>query len=169
MNDKEASSVSRSTIDWNKLDDLPDNQLRLLLASAMSVLQRIADEEDTALVEEVAVVPPAPLTQELQALLIESGVKVNPAQAEQLTDSRLAMLLALKQIARQPELVRRVEGTFQERRRMLFVDPGTILAGAVLILVIKLKRVRADRGGVDIEFRDLKSDMLGAIRKFLGQ
>jgi hypothetical protein len=169
MSDETTGSAAGSPVDWNNLGGLPDDQLNVVAEAALTVLQRRADEGDAAYVEELTSMPPGPLGRELRAALAENGLGASEDQARQLVNSREAALAVLEQIAREPELARAVEQVLCERQGMMFVEPGTLLAGALLLLVIKLKRVRVSREGADVEFRDLKADVLEPVRKLLGQ
>jgi len=148
MSDNNADNTTQHIVDWQRLDELPDNKLRLLVASVVSVLQDSADQDDASM-EGVAAMPPGPLSRELQTVLAENGVAVSESQASQIMESRPFALLLLQQVAQQHDLAREVEHACQERQRMLVVDGGIILAGAVLLLVIKLKRIQANKKGVD--------------------
>ncbi len=168
MTDNSADDTTQKVVDWQKLDELPDEKLRMLVASLLSVLQDSTEQDSDDSMEDVATIPPGPLRRQLKEALAENGVAASDSQINQIMESRPFAILLLQQIAQQPDLACEVEQAYKERQRMLVVDGGIILAGAVLVLVIKLKRIRANKKGVDVEFSDLKADVLAQVRAFLG-
>ena len=50
---------------------------------------------------------------------------------------------------------------------MMVVDPGTVLAAAVLLLVLKLRRVKVGREGVEVTLDPVRQGMLGFVQQLL--
>jgi hypothetical protein len=155
---------------WERLDDLSDHELEGLVAAAISVLEEGADDPS---LQNVADMPPGPTASELRSLLGGAGVEAEQAELEQLvTDEATARELALatlRELGREPQLAAAIEEAWRARSGMMIVDAGFVIAGALLLLVMKLKRVQVGKGEVDVEFYEAKSETLGAVRRLLGQ
>jgi hypothetical protein len=160
MSQYESSSV------WTDLEALDDQQLQQLTAAAVHVLQTGGDH-DTA---HAAEMPSRVLIRELQAALNEEDVPTATEDAGRLvTDqvaSRPVAIALLRELAKNPELAAEIERAYEARRDMMVIDAGLLLGGALLLLVLKLKRIRV--GDKEVEFYEAKAGALAQVRTFLG-
>jgi hypothetical protein len=151
---------------WTRLDTLTDDELATLVAAARSVLveQGGADEEDAAL-------PAGPAGAAIAAELAADGEDLSATGiAALLRDEAAARSLAeavLREIGSQPELARLVAEAYEARRQMLAIDAGLVLAGALLVLVLKLKRIKI--GKLDISFYEARESTVAHLRSLLGK
>jgi hypothetical protein len=149
-------------------DRLDERQLGLLVESAASVLGDI-DRESA---DEVIGLPTGALTAELKSALASEGVQADDSRVRELIMSQQAdrelALAFVRQICTIPALCAEVNAAYEDRTRMLVVDPVTILAVSVLVLVIKLRHVRVGRDGVEVKLDPIKGGMLDSVRQLLG-
>jgi hypothetical protein len=151
---------------WTRLESLSDTELRALVEASIEVLQ----QDGAASVEDdVLELPPGALRRELRSALIENGVEADEHAAEEVLQrtemSRPVALALLGEIAREPALAQEIEAAYRARQGMMVVDPATLLAGALLVLALKLKRVKV--GDVDVSFYPMKERALTAVRDIL--
>lgn len=162
------SETQKNTpLDWNNLDAMSDQGLATLVDSAIFVLHR-SDAADTPSPTEL---PNSVLMKQLEQALTKRGV--DGAVAGNLVTqqglSRPVAVAVLGAIATEPVLAQEVERVWQERGGLLFVGAETILGAALLLLVLKLKKVKVSKQtGTEIEFDKVSSGALGAILKFVG-
>lgn len=152
---------------WERLDSLSDQQLSTLVESALFVLEQGGEAEEPS----PAVMPPGPMIEALRGLLRERGADAGSAEriVRETELSRPVAILILKEIAQEPELAGEIERAWNERAGMMVVGAGVILAAALLVLVLKLKRVKvAGAKEVDIQFDRLSEGALGKILSFVG-
>jgi hypothetical protein len=50
----------------------------------------------------------------------------------------------------------------------MFLDMGVVTGPALLILLLKLKRIKIDSSGVDIELYDAQNSAIEMVRRMLG-
>ncbi|MGQ0569516.1 MAG: hypothetical protein ACT4P5_08315 [Armatimonadota bacterium] len=154
---------------WDHVDGLTDHELNALVAAAVSVISEGA-EDPTAL--ELAGLPLGPASREIQALLGEAGLEIDQVTAERIIReegiSRPLAISLLKEISNQPTLAAEIEAAYRQRQKLMIVDAGLVAAGALLLLVLKLKRVRVGKDAAEVEFYEAKGGALQAIRHFLG-
>jgi len=152
---------------WGRLDDLDDAELAMLVEAAASV---IADNTNEAGARIYLEMPPRPAGQILKSTLADAGVAVDDEEAAELVrDEVVTRQLAvhvLRSLAQQPVIAAEIEVAYRARQRMLVIDAGVISAAALLLLVLKLKRVKI--GGVDVSFYDARQSALDSIRRMLG-
>jgi hypothetical protein len=153
---------------WENLEDLPDAELAALAQAAVSVLQWNAEGD----IEDVEDMPPGALERELEDELAGHGVEDSGEAARKVVrDEEMARPVAvalLWQIAEQPELRARVDEVYRKRKDMLVVGTGVILAGAFLLLAMKLKKVKIGKEGAEVEFEPIKEGALARVLAFLG-
>src|SRR5207237_2723867 len=82
------------------------------------------------------------------------------------TTTRSVAIALLRECIAKPELAEEIEAAYQSRRDMMVLDAGVVLAGALLLLVLKVKRIKVR--DTEIEFYDVKENALRQIRSFLG-
>jgi hypothetical protein len=115
--------------------------------------------------------PPSALIHALEQSLGERGL--DPTAATRVVReaelSRPVAILLLEEISTEPALAAEIERVWRERGGMLFVGTATVLAAALLLLVVKLRKVKVNRAeGVEIDFDKLSNGALGAVFKFIG-
>ncbi len=151
---------------WDRLDELSTAELSSLAAAAESV---IADESGDD--EDYASMPVGATGAAVAAELREDGTSAGsdevahlirePEQARELT---IAMLRAMREM---PVLAEAIEEAYESRRGMLAIDPELIAAGALLLFVLKLKRIKI--GKVDISFYEARDNVMAQLKNMLGQ
>jgi hypothetical protein len=151
-------------LDWSRLDELSDPQLAALVQSAIFVLKQHEASDSPA------DMPPGPMTKALAPLFAEEGV--DPSAAEQVVKrkelSRPIALALLGLIGADPVLAKEIEQVWRERSGMLIIGTAAILAVSLLLLVLKLKKVRAGRDGLEIDFDRVATGSIGAVAKIVG-
>lgn len=167
---------------WGRLTELSDDELATLIAAAEHVLADFADtadntdtdaagEPDTAQLAELAQLPVAHIAPALAETLREAGTDVDPDDVAALLrdadQSRQLAVQALREISTEPALAEEVAAAYRARREMMAVDPGLVLSGALLLFVLKLKRIKI--GKVDISFYELRDGVLAQLRSLLGK
>jgi hypothetical protein len=161
MSDPNETSV------WERLETLSDGELNALVAAAASVL---ADDDEAA---ETLAMPPGPAARELRVLLDGEGVPVNEAEADRLvTDegaSREVELAVLGGLGKEPALAAEIEEAWRAHKGMMVVEGGVLVGAALLLFVMKLKKISVNRDGSEVEFFEAKSGGLAAIKGFLGR
>lgn len=153
---------------WDRLSEMSDPALAALVDCAIFVLGQ-ADEAGTATAP--AQMPPGALIHALEQSLNERGLDTKAAVrvVRQSELSRPVAILLLKEISTEPALVEEIERVWRERSAMLFVGTATVLAAALLLLVVKLKKLKINRNdGVQIDFDKVSTGALGAVFKFIG-
>jgi len=152
---------------FDRLDTLSDQDLSTLVAAAADVL---AEGGDDPTAQETIEMPPGPAARELQSELTAAGLDVDEAAADGLVSddavSREVALVTLRELAKQPELAAEIEAAWKERSGMMVIDGGVLIGAALLLLVMKLKRVKVK--DVEVEFYEAKSDIVNAVRGLVG-
>lgn len=152
---------------WDRLDDLDDAELAMLVEAATSV---IAEHTDEAGAKTYLEMPLRPASQVLKSTLADAGVAVDEEATAELVRNQKATrqltVRVLRSLAQQPILAAEIETAYRDRQKMLVIDAGLISAAALLLLVLKLKRVKI--GGVDVSFYDARQSALDSIRRLLG-
>ena len=153
---------------WERLDTLDDAELETLIAAASAVM---ADRADTPAAREALTMAPGPTARELRFELQGAGVEIDAEDAERLVSdegaSREAAIAALRELGKEPVLAEEIEEAWQARRGLMVIDAGLVSAGALLLLVMKLKRVKVGKGQAEVDFYEVKDGVLGALRRFL--
>ncbi|MDO8654152.1 MAG: hypothetical protein Q7R66_18425 [Undibacterium sp.] len=166
MSDEKKNMRTRK-LDWNKLDELTDPELATLVESTIFVLKR-SDESASATAAEM---PASAMTKALEKSLSERGMDASVADSivKQAKLSRPIAIILLQEIAAVPALAHEIEGVWRERNGMLVVGAGVILAAALMILVLKLKKIKVNKeSGVEVDLDKLSTGALGSVFKFLG-
>jgi hypothetical protein len=160
------ASTNTKTLDWTKLDELSDPALASLVESAIFVLR----QSDTPGAVSPTEMPAGPMTKALEELLHEHGADASAAGqiVKQRELSRPVAIALLGEIATEPVLAQEVERVWRERGGLLVVGSGTILAAALLFLVLKLKKVKVDKSGAEVDFDNLSEGAIEKVFKFLG-
>lgn len=152
---------------WNRLDALSDGDLAAVVESTIFVLKQGVEGGDPSPTE----MPPGPMVQALEQLLAERGLDTGAAGriVKQPTLSRPVAIALLQEIGREPTLAQEIENVWRERRGMLVVEPASILAAALLLLVLKVKKVKVSKKeGVTVDFTKISTGALGKVFEFAG-
>jgi hypothetical protein len=159
-------NANEKKLDWSKLNDLSDQALAAVVESAIFVLK----QSDTPGAPSPTEMPAKPMTKALEQLLGERGADTSAAGrvVKQNELSRPVAVALLSAIATEPVLAQEVERVWRERRGLLVVGTGGILAAALLFLMLKLKKVKATKDGVEVDFDKLSTGALRSVLKFLG-
>ncbi|MBV9375182.1 MAG: hypothetical protein JO320_09040 [Alphaproteobacteria bacterium] len=146
---------------------LNERELGLLLEAAAQVLTESAEDDPS--VTEVIDYPPSMLQTELRRILAESGIIADEPVATQLvtdTEADRALSVALIQsLCTIPELRDAVDEAYEARRRIMVIDPATIAAVSLLLLVMKVRRVHVGREGIDVRLDPIRDGALSFITK----
>lgn len=149
---------------WSRLEELSDDEVATLVEAAEHVLADLADESETAM-------PVTRVGIALADVLREAGTDVESDEVTALLrDAEVSRRLAvqtLRQIGADPALAEQVAAAYRARREMMAVDAGLVLAGSLLLLVLKLKRIKV--GKVDISFYEVRESALAQLRSLLGK
>ena len=167
MNDTPIPAAAAASLDWNQLDALGDAQFAALVDAAIFVLEGGGEGSGAVAVGQM---PASVLTKALASSLDERGLDGKTAEriVRQPQLSRPVATLLLQHLASEPVIAAEIDQAWRQRGGMLFVGTATILAAALLLLVVKLKKFKADKSGVTIEFDKLSNGALGAVFKFIG-
>ncbi|HEX9041054.1 MAG TPA: hypothetical protein VF838_08490 [Trebonia sp.] len=155
---------------WSRLDELSDDEVATLVEAAEHVLADLAEDDEPGAAM-LAKMPVAHVGPALADTLREAGTDVDPdAVTALLRDterSRLLAVEALRGISAEPVLAEQVAAAYRARREMMAIDPSLVLAGSLLLLVLKLKRIKV--GKVDISFYEVREGALAQLRSLLGR
>jgi hypothetical protein len=151
---------------WSRLDELSAQEIIGLVEAAVVVIQ--SGWEGT---ENLYNAPPRMLTSILQDVLGQKGVKLDSSQAKLLiSQSETSLAISrklLSEIICFPELANEVEIAYNARQKMMLVEPVSwLLAGALLVLAIKVQKI--DLKNKNIKFYALSDKAVEAVGKLLG-
>jgi hypothetical protein len=146
-------------------EELDDADLRLLLQAAASVLAEAAEDEDEA--ADMVEMPASEAAAEVGATMGSAGGAARRLVDDPAADRALALEL-VREVCAIPALRDEVDEAYAARKRMLVVDPGSILAVSLLLLVVKLRRVKVGREGVQVELDPIREGALKFAAKLLG-
>jgi hypothetical protein len=140
-----------------------------LAEAAIGVLEP-ADEEGADLQS----LPPAVIREQIAAAAQSLGV--TPEDAAQLAAAAARDDLApgvaqavVAELQRDDALAEEIADAYARRQDLMAVDPLTISAAALLLLVLRIRRVRiSKKGGVDVTLDPLKADVVKAVLGFVG-
>ncbi|MEV5956185.1 hypothetical protein AB0M11_20840 [Streptomyces sp. NPDC051987] len=153
---------------WNRLEELADDEVATLVEAAEHVIGELADEPEAAM---LAKMPVARVGIALTDVLRDAGADVDTDQVTALLrdeeQSRRLAVQTLREISADPALADEVAAAYRARREMMAVDAGLVLAGSLLLLVLKLKRIKV--GKVDISFYEVRESALAQLRSLLGK
>lgn len=156
---------------WSRLDELSDDELATLTEAAEHVLADLADAADEPETAMLAEMPVAHVGPALAETLREAGTDADPDEVTALLRdaqrSRQLVIETLREIRTQQALAEEVAAAYRARREMMAVDPGLVLSGALLLFVLKLKRIKI--GKVDVSFYELRDGVLAQLRSLLGK
>jgi hypothetical protein len=76
--------------------------------------------------------------------------------------------VVLTELRRAPPIRDELDAAKARREELMIVDPVSIAAGALLVAVLKVRRVKLSKsGGVDVSFDPVKSEVVTAVLGFL--
>jgi hypothetical protein len=152
------------------IDMLDEKNLSLLVDIAVTVLaESLGEEERDRLVDLTAIRAAAELTD----LLSRAGVADADALVAALNNASRRDLVArrlIHEVLDEPEVSGEVVAAYEQRKSMMILDGGLITGPLLLaIVVLRLKRLKAGKEGVDVEFEDSEGlrrffDLLGGGR-----
>lgn len=151
---------------WDRLDELSEKDLAILTAATVSILA----EQPTA-DKPVRDLPPSKLAEELVSILADSGLAAPKSIARQLATEpapRELLIPILTAIGAQHGLAQQIMDAYEAQKQMMIIDAGLVSAAALLILVLKLRKVRI-ANKVEIDFYQVTSSVLNALRQFMGR
>jgi hypothetical protein len=153
-------------LDWNALEQIPDEDLAVLVAAAIDVVKE--HSEDSAVDVEVDALPASVLRTELV-----QGLELDEETVDRMIDggdaSRAVGLALLREIGDQPELRAEIEQAYEDRKQMMIVEVGLIAAAALLVLVMKVKKIKVVKGeGVTVDFDPFRPEMVKGVKSLLG-
>jgi hypothetical protein len=147
----------------------PERDAAKLAEAAIGVLE-VADEE----APDLQLLPPAAMRQQIAEAA--EAIGVTPEDAAQLAEAAVSENLApgvaevvVSELERDDALAAEIADAYERRRDLMAIDPLTISAAALLLLVLKVRRVRiSKREGVDITLDPLKPEVVKAVLSFVG-
>ena len=159
---------------WERFPNLADGELRTLVAITAQVMLE-SEEARSNLPADFLDISTADASRELASLL--PGTQ--PSQAQVIEDlledeeSSAAISLAiLKEVQKHPELAERVAKAYQERTHKMTGIETVLLAGALVVLAVKIKKLQWTKSGVVISFTKsadvVKSFLSGLIKGNMG-
>jgi hypothetical protein len=157
--------VGEQKLNWSELDQMSDRGVAALVDSAIFVLKQ-SDVGGPAPTE----MPASVMTKALEQLLAERGADAGAAGkvVKQAELSRPIALALLSAIATEPALAQEIERVWRERGGLLFVGVDVILSAALLLLVLKLKKVKVNKDGVVVILDKLSTGAISNVFKLVG-
>jgi hypothetical protein len=152
---------------WQRIDQLSDNEIAALTQAAIYILQSGSDDQS---LRDLEAMPKRSLRDELQRSLAARAVPGGDAPDRIVGDPKLSRPVAielLKVIAMEPDLAAEVENTYRAREKLLTGGVEIILAGALLVLVLKLRHVKVGKRGADISFSKLSDTAIKSVMGLL--
>ncbi|GLH98857.1 hypothetical protein [Phytohabitans aurantiacus] len=154
---------------WGRLHELSDPEWQALTDATFHVIQ---DEADGATLVD-ATSPPVWLRRQLRSELASEGLPTDDRTVDRLvTDDRTARQVSLaiiEGIASDPDLRERIEQAYRARRGMMVIEGGVLIGAALLLLVAKLRRIRVEKGKLDVQFYQASDTALQQVQDILGQ
>jgi hypothetical protein len=158
---------SKSGSVFDRLDDLSDVEIAALTQAAIHVLQ-VGSNDDS--VRDIEAMPTRPLLGTLEEELAARSVTDRDIANRIVGDKTLSRPIAIRlltTIANDPAIAAEVETAYQKRQKLLTVGVDIILAAALLLLVLKVKRVRVGKTGVDVELWKLSDNAIKSVLTFV--
>jgi hypothetical protein len=152
---------------WEHLDELTDGERKALVDSAVAVLSK-----DLQPGEKITSDMPASLVRgRMASALSGAGLPASQQDASAAMSSASgedAVVTMLSSLSQVPGLSEEIEEAYRRRQDMMFLDMGVVTGPALLILLLKLKRIKIDSSGVDIELYDAQNSAIEMVRRMLG-
>jgi hypothetical protein len=141
---------------WDKYPNLPPQELHTLVNVTAQVLLDSEGGQSTFSAD-LLERSPAAISRELAPLLQEAEPPITRQQVRELLEDEELSAKACRQVLDQvrgfPELADRIARAYEIRNQKLVGVELTLLAGALVILAIKVKEIRwgKDQGGIQFE------------------
>jgi hypothetical protein len=152
---------------WERPERLDESDQQQLLRAAASVLARKGDVDVGG--DNVADIPPRALSASLHAALGKQGVSVSEEEVRGLVDgprAREAAPALLTELGREPRLREAINDAVRASGELMVVEPASwALTAAVVLLIVKLRRIRIDKTGIDVELDPVRE---GVLKQVLG-
>lgn len=148
---------------------MTDQDIAKLAEAAIGVL---APEDDDG--ADLQSMPPGVIQGEIAAASESLGLTADEAArlAEAAAREDLAPGVAqavVAELQRDEALAGEIAEAYERRKGLMAVDPLTISAAALLLLVLRVRRVRISKQeGVDVTLDPLKADVVKAVLSFVG-
>ena len=157
---------------WDRYSDLSPDELRPLVTAAAQTLADAEDDEHQA-TGDVLQESPRSLAQHLTPILQARDPSLTTSQIQMvLEDDDLATEVSryvLDEIRMVPELAERVAEVYEERRQKMVGLELILLAGALVVLAMRIKRLRVGRTVIDFEpAGNAVSTFVGGLAKSVG-
>jgi hypothetical protein len=153
---------------WDRLQELSDTEWKALAEATLTVIR--GEAGDPPVVDPA--LPPGQLRKQLQAALSAEDIQVDDQAVDQIVTSdqaaRGVALVLIAGLAEDAMLRDEIARVYQARRGMMVIDGGILTGPALLLLVMKLKRARVEKGKLDVEFYKACDGALDQVRKFFG-
>jgi hypothetical protein len=150
---------------WLTLDELSDRELDELVEAAVFVLSDLQGESYAELTE----IPESELAKELtdevkEQDVIQAAGPVLDASALSRGTRRECNLALMRQLGK-TGLSSQIEEAYHSRHKMMAIDAGLLTGpGLLVLLLLRLRRVRVDKTGVDIQFESVKPGLISALK-----
>jgi hypothetical protein len=149
-----------------------DAELAKLTEAAIGVLAQAGDADDE--LAELESMPAAAIADEIAAAGRSLGVEAD--DAARLADAAATPAQApsvaravLTELIRDEGLGEELDDAYRRRGDLMAIDPLSISAAALLVLVLRVRRVRiSKRAGADIELDPLKPEVVNAVLQHTG-
>ncbi len=147
---------------FQRLDELSDVELATLVAAAEHVIA--GGDEDAA---EYTAMPTSMASAAIADEVGEDGTPASPEAVTAVVRDRTMVLATLRTVAAEPAVADAVADAYRKRRDMLAIDGGLLTGAALLLFVLKLKRVKI--GNVEVSFYEARQGVLEQLRMLLGR
>lgn len=156
---------------WDRLQELSDTEWKALAEATLSVIRGEAGEAGDAPAVDPEL-PPGQLRKQIKEALGAEDIPFDDQAIDQIVTSdqaaREVALALIGGIAEDAALRDEIGRVYQARRGMMVIDGGILTGPALLLLVLKLKRARVQKGKLDVEFYKASDGAIDLVRKFLG-
>ncbi|MCW3474595.1 hypothetical protein [Limobrevibacterium gyesilva] len=154
---------------WAKYPDYSDDELRTLVALAA---QALVEADPDVAGEDLLHISPRAAAREILPLVQGQDRTIDAQRIQQLLeDEELSSQLCVQllgEIRAIPELADRVAAAYDMRERKMAVTETLLLAGALVILALKLKKISWGAGKGEVAFHPpgevAKSFLLGLLK-----
>lgn len=159
--------MTEDTNVWDHLDELTEGERKALVDSAVSVLNRKLQPTEAI----AADMPASQLKVQMATALAEEGLPASQESVAALMssagdpDAIAAMLSALSGV---PGLREEIDQAYQRRQEMMVLDLGLVTGPVLIVLLLKLKRIKINSSGVDVQFFDAQKSAVEMIRRMIG-
>ena len=159
--------MTEDTSVWDHLDELTEGERKALVDSAVSVLNRKLEPAEAVTSD----MPASQVKGQMAAALAEEGLPATQESVSAIMSSAAdpdAIAGVLSALSRVPGLRDEIEQAYRRRQDMLVLDLGVVTGPVLIVLLLKLKRVKINSSGVDVQFYDAHKSAVEMIRKVLG-